>query len=287
MNIDKAVQEFRVNGFATIENAISGDQLANLSVAIDDLTASRPGQIHNVADILSRHDAFLDLVDVAPVLSVVRALLGDNIWVNHTHYNVNPPDESTNTVDRQNGYGWHRDGGVINEDIPKPAPLLSIKVAYYLSDLSEPGRGQTYVIRGSHQTGERCPANEVLPEQAFPVCVPSGSALLFDRRMIHSIRSRNESDITRKAIFVQYAYRWLCALDAMTVDGLEDRCDPIRKQLLGLTPEYNVIDGAAGRSSRYHPKPHDLPLAGNKPPNPASRVVRSLKRRIARIAGAR
>jgi ectoine hydroxylase-related dioxygenase (phytanoyl-CoA dioxygenase family) len=287
MHVEKAVQDFRENGFAIVENALSADQVSALVAALDELTGRDAERIHNVADILGRHDAFLDLVDLPGVLPVVRELLGDNIWVNHTHYNVNPPDSRTNSVDRKSGYGWHRDGGVINEDIPKPAPLLSIKVAFYLSDLSEPGRGQTYVIKGSHNSCENRPGNDELPEDAIPVCVSPGTALLFDRRMIHSIRSRNESDITRKAVFIQYAYRWLCAVDAMSVDGLADRCDPIRKQLLGLTPEYNVIDGAAGRSSRYHPKPHDIPLSGNKPPNPASRIVRSLKRRISRLAGVR
>ena len=287
MQVDKAVSDFRQNGFAVIENALTSDMLSGLSGALDELTGSTPGQIHNVADILGRHPAFLGLIDVPTVLPVIRELLGDNIWVNHSHYNVNPPDEQTNSVDHQNGYGWHRDGGAINQDIPKPAPLLSIKVAFYLSDLGEPGRGQTYVIKGSHNSTGPCPNNEELPADAIPVCVSPGSALLFDRRMIHSIRSRNVSDITRKAIFIQYAYRWLCAVDAMTVDSLADRCNPVRKQLLGLTPEYNMIDGAAGRSSRYHPKPQDLPLAGNKPPGPASRVVRSLKRRIARMAGSR
>lgn len=287
MQVQDAVQQFRDNGFLIIDGALKADQVDRLTTALEELTDAGSNKIYNVADILGKHDAFLDLIDLPKVLPVIRALLGDNIWVNHSHYNVNPPDASVRQGAINSGYGWHRDGGAINDDIAKPAPLLSIKVAFYLSDLSEPGRGQTYVIKGSHESGEKCPVNDEMPKSAFPVCVSPGSALLFDRRMIHSIRSLNGSDVTRKAVFIQYAYRWLCAVDAMTVSGLEDKCDPVRKQLLGLTPEYNVIDGAVGRSSRYYPTLHDLPLAGNRAPNPASRMVRSLKRRIARIAGAR
>ena len=287
MQVQDAVQQFRDNGFLIIDGALDAGLVANLTTALDELTEPDSGRIYNVADILGKHESFVELVDRPRVLPVIRELLGDNIWVNHTHYNVNPPDARINGRKRSNGYGWHRDGGVINDDIPKPAPLFSIKVAFYLSDLSVPGRGQTYVIKGSHKSSENCPPNEVLPASAYPICVSPGSALLFDRRLVHSIRSSNESDITRKAIFIQYAYRWICAVDAMTVGGLADRCDPVRKQLLGLMPEYNVIDGAAGRSSRYYPTLNDLPLSGNRPRDAASRVVRSLKRRIGRLAGVR
>ena len=104
--------------------------------------------------------------------------------------------------------------------------------------------------------------------------------------MIHSIRSDNTSDITRKVVFIQYAYRWMCPVDAMTVEHLRDQCDPIRLQLLGLSPNYNVIDGAAGRSARYHPRPQDVPLAGHLPSTP-QKVIRSIKRRIGKLTGMR
>ena len=280
--IEQTVEAFERDGFAVIDDALPPEFLAALSRALEDLTRESPSRIHNVADILGKRDEFLDLVDLPTVLPVIQALLGNNIWVNHSHYNVNPPDDTDNQLDRKTGYGWHRDGGVINSDLPRTAPLLSIKVAFYLSDLSEPGRGQTYVIRGSHRTGEKRPGRFELPDAAFPVCVSPGSALLFDRRMLHSIRSPNTSSITRKAIFIQYAYRWMCPVDAMTVNHLHDRCDPVRRQLLGLMPDHHVIDGAAGRSSRYHPRAQDLPLAGGQAPV-SRRIAGALKRRIDRI----
>lgn len=281
MTVEDAIENFRNDGFAIIEDALSTDQVAALTRALDELTGDEQNRIHNVADIFGRRAEFLDLIDLPAVLPVVQTLLGNNIWVNHSHYNVNSPDEESRRRDRELGYGWHRDGGVINDDLQKPAPLLSIKVAFYLSDLSESGRGQTYVIRGSHKTSEQSPGNFELPDSAQPICVSAGSAMLFDRRMIHSIRSPNESDIVRKAIFIQYAYRWMCAVDAMSVAHLKVR-DPVRRQLLGMSTDHNVIDGAAGRSSRYYPTKKDIPLAGEQTPM-SRRVAGALKRRISRI----
>jgi ectoine hydroxylase-related dioxygenase (phytanoyl-CoA dioxygenase family) len=138
------------------------------------------------------------------------------------------------------------------------------------------------VIKGSHKSVEKPPQDSDLPSSAHPVCVSPGSALLFDRRMIHSIRSPNQSDLTRKAIFIQYAYRWMCPADAMTVEHLQGRCDAVRSQLLGLMPEHNVIDGAARRSSRYHPTRRDIPLAGKQAPI-TRRVAGAVRRKLARL----
>lgn len=286
MEMDRSLGEFRDNGYTVVADAITTEHRSALDAALEELTARGPERIHNVADILGLRDEFLDLIDLPTVLPLVQQLLGNNIWVNHSHYNVNPPDSRGNARDRETGYGWHRDGGAINQDLPKPGPLLSIKVGFYLSDLTETGRGQTYVIAGSHKTDQATPKSDDLPETARAVCVAPGSALLFDRRMIHSIRSENSSDITRKAVFIQYAYRWMGPVDAMTVEHVRDRCNPVRLQLLGLAQNYGNVDGAAGRASTYYPRPRDVPLA-NRQPNFGQRLSGALRRRIARLTGRR
>ena len=48
-----------------------------------------------------------------------------------------------------------------------------------------------------------------------------------------------------------YSYRWLRPRDDMTVEHLMDRCDPIRKQLLGAST------GGFGYTS---PSEEDVPL---------------------------
>lgn len=274
--------EFEELGYMAIPDALSGQQVTDLKSAIDSLTGGAPDRIHNVADIFSRHDAFLQLLDLPTVLPAVTELLGTNIWVNHSHFNANPATEERDIAAFDNGYGWHRDGGAIHQDLPWPPPLLALKVGYYLTDLTEPGSGQTYFIRDSHKTGEKTPGKNELPESAFPMTVKAGTAVLFDRRLVHSIRSANYSGAKRHAIFIQYAFRWMAANDSMTVRGLRRKLNPVQRQLLGMTARATSIDGAQGRSSRYYPRKADLPLAH---PDQVQRrqPLRAMARRILRI----
>ena len=41
---------------------------------------------------------------------------------------------------------WHPDSGRVNIELETdPRPRLSLKVAYFLTDVSEPGRGNFYI----------------------------------------------------------------------------------------------------------------------------------------------
>ena len=140
-------------------------------------------------------------------------------------------------------WAWHQDGGRQNVEIEtEPTrPRLSVKVAYFLSDVSEPGRGNLLVVPGSHWWNRipRPSSGAVSfehPDGAIPLCVRPGTAVLFDRRLWHS-RSDNTSDITRKALFLAYTYRWIRPRDTMHIDWTRDpyrSLSPVRRQLLGF-----------------------------------------------------
>src|SRR5262249_15944714 len=135
-----------------------------------------------------------------------------------------------------------------------PRPRLSLKVAYFLSDASEPGRGNFWVIPGSHlhDTIRRPENGTGQPEGATPVCVKPGTAVFFDRRTWHTA-SPNSGDVTRKVLFCGYGYRWIRTKDDMTVSDLWPRCDPIRRQLLGWGVNCN---------GHFSPSDDDVPLRG-------------------------
>ena len=257
---------FERKGYLVVEDALTPDVVAKVREAVDRLAGDpQPGQISvNIADILGRDPAFLDLIDCPRVFPKIWGILGWNIWVQHSHLVVNPPiATATGMLDPREPfqYGWHRDGGAINRDVTLPLPLL-VKVGFYLSDVEIDG-GPTLMLEDADPNA-RIPASTDRPANARALTVKAGTAVLFGNRSIHSLRSPNTSGRKRRAVFVQYGYRWIQALDRSTVEHLADRVGPIRSQLLGLTTTFTTAayKGSEGRSGRFVPGPEDVPLVG-------------------------
>lgn len=255
---------FAQQGYLVLPNALSGKHCESLKSAASAMHVDTDAPL-NMADILARDDAFLDLIDIPHVLGKVCEILGWNIWVNHSHVNIYPPEQERNQ-DRIY-YGWHRDGGSLLDYLD--GALAYLKVAFYLTDVLTPEAGQTYVIPGSHlrrnltltSTGSLDPA-------AKRLAVGAGTAIIYHPRLIHSIHSPNYSRHTRVAVFVQWACRWLYPLDPMSVDTLADRVtDPVRRQLLGFTTRdghmrdrQKLPYAGQNRSGRYYPAASEVPL---------------------------
>lgn len=261
---------FEKQGYLYVPNALSTDMLEHLKNAVDKLHKdalatgkAKPDTHWGFSNFLGEDDAFLELVDHPTTLPKVWGILGWNIYLYHAHLHVKPPAP----VEAQDGDGWlewHQDSGRVNIEMEThPRPRLSLKVAYFLTDVSEPGRGNFYIRPGSHYSDVPLPEAEIsrdprekttsgIPDDAIPVCVEPGTAVLFDRRLWHS-RSPNTSQMTRKALFYGYGYRWIRQKDEMTVEHLYERCDPIRRQLLGH---------AVRNNGRYVPSDEDVPLRG-------------------------
>lgn len=246
---------FDENGFFFVEDALSPQQVADLTAVTDrihteHLAAGNPAdKAMFVPNFIPRDDVFLDLVDYDRILPKVWGILGWNIYLYHAHLIVTPPSGKPKTDDT---FGWHQDSGRVNVDIDThPRPRLSIKVAYFLSDTSVPGRGNFWVVPGSHHKDTlEIPDGNGQPEGAIPVLAKPGTAVFFDRRLWHAA-SPNWSDVTRKVLFYGYGFRWIRTKDDMTVEHLWERSDPIRRQLLG--------DGV-NANGHYSPTDADVPL---------------------------
>ena len=155
----------------------------------------------------------------------------------HSHLDVHPPLPGP----RPFRFEWHQDGGRQNREIETdPRPRLSVKLAYWLSDVSEPGRGNFKVVPGSHLANwiPGPPRRDVEwpdPDGAIEVTASPGDVVLFDRRLWHA-RSGNYSPHTRKAMFFGYTFRWIAIRDEN--DGIwsrewAGRLSPVQRQLLG------------------------------------------------------
>ncbi|GIX07389.1 MAG: ectoine hydroxylase [Candidatus Poribacteria bacterium] len=264
---DEERKTFEEQGYLFVRRALPPDMVKQLEEVVDWIWRNPPNDdrdpraIHPPADpkrnfffpnFLWRHSLFLELLDWPTTFPKVWGILGWNIYSYHSHLIVTPPE-----VDRgqpRKTFGWHQDSGRVNVEMESsPRPRLSLKIAYFLTDVSEPDKGNLWIVPGSHlQDRLEIPKDGVSqPEGAVPVLAEPGDAVFFDRRLWHA-RGQNFSDQTRKVLFYGYGYRWLRPKDDMTIPrGLLERCDPIRRQLLG--------DGTCG-NGYYSPRDEDVPL---------------------------
>ncbi len=246
---------FHSNGYLIIRGALDAAQTSRLTEVVDavdgrERSPEQNGTLLSVTNVVQEDDAMVDLVTQPTVLPKVWSILGWNIYLYHSHLDVTP---SENAERQKWSVAWHQDSMRVNDEIESnPRPRLSLKIGYYLSDVTEPDRGNTLVLPGSHLMNEiDCPQDgHSSPTGAEPLCVEPGTAVIIDRRIWHS-RSANTSGITRKVIWYGYSYRWLRAKDAMTVKHLYPKLDPIQRQLLG---DMTSANGA------YDPSDEDVPL---------------------------
>lgn len=252
---DPERKQFDRDGYLIVPDAIPPGVVTQLTGIVDRLGVERAeeveqdGRLH-LRDFLNFDPAFMDLLDWPSTFPKVWGIMGWHIQLYIHHIDITPPLAKAQwTNDR---LGWHQDSGRLNIELEtEPQPRVSMKVGYFLTDTSVPGRGNFWVLPGSHlrnavEDGE----DGGNPPGAISVCVKPGDAVFFDRRLWHS-RSENQSEITRKVIFFGYSYRWLRPRDNMRIEDYPGVLDPIRRQLLGASRDGH------GYSS---PEPEDVPL---------------------------
>lgn len=250
---------FESNGFLVVPEALPPEMVTKLTGAVDRLYAEgvekqglSKANHWQRRNCIGADDAFLELLDWPATLPLVMGLLNWNIQLITSHCVVrapSPPDAD----EHWKAEGWHRDGGTSPAEMQEPHPRLFIKVAYWLTDLSQPGRGNIRFIPGSNRLIGRPAQAEGAPDPygAIEICANPGDAVLFEQRTWHGVGA-NRSDITRKSLFFGYGYRWIRPMDYITAPPeLLAKCTPVQRQLLG---------GVTDAMSFYLPKDEDVPL---------------------------
>lgn len=238
---EEQLTAFNEQGYLVVDEALPSELVRRLNVVVDRIDAAEREARGLAAHAtmakfrtIVEDDLFLELLDYPTTFPLVCDILGWNIQHYISHLIMYPP-EPPGAERVTKGAGWHQDGGRPVPEMERPHPRLSLKVAFWLSDVTEPDRGALRVIPGSHKLDERPPRSDEDgdPDGAIHVLAKPGTAVLFDRRLWHS-RGWNYSDVTRKVLFLGYSYRWLRGLDYnLMPPELLRRCDPIRRQLLG------------------------------------------------------
>ena len=236
-------EQFERNGYLVINAALTPDEVAFYEEALDKVYDSQvaagkvmPGaSMHQLSAVANCPEA-VGLINHPKTFPLIWSMLGWNIHIYHSHLDVHP----TIRVPKPFLFEWHQDGGRQNREIEtEPRPRLSVKLAYWLSDVSETGRGNFKVVPGSHMTNriDGPPRRDIVwpePEGAIEVCASPGDVVFFDRRLWHT-RTNNYSDITRKGMFFAYAHRWQFGRDEneelYKTEAFES-FTPVQKQLL-------------------------------------------------------
>ncbi|PZS12434.1 MAG: hypothetical protein DLM57_18980 [Pseudonocardiales bacterium] len=236
--------QFEADGYLLLPGALDQDETAFARHAIMGAyergeqrgELDRAGNLHRLSAVT--HCPQLSfLLDHPRTFPYVWSVLGWNVHVYHSHVDVHPPRSDTAGPH----WGWHQDGGRQNREVEtEPRPRLSVKIAYWFSDVSQTGRGNLMIIPGSHKANwldgpPRRSLEWPMPPGAIEVTANAGDALLFDRRLWH-VRSENYSDMTRVAAFFGYTLRWIAGRD--DVRGLPElpwweHLNPVQRQLLG------------------------------------------------------
>jgi ectoine hydroxylase len=232
-------------GYVVVENAVPPELIDSVYTFLGDKIDSLDGQFVNY---LKEDTCFIEFIDLAKVLPKVVSLLGPNIWINHSHLNVNKvqsgPEQKRGPV------GFHRDSNSFKKQCPSLKEPLTLKVVFHLNDCSSEGMGNTIIVPNSMEHPD--PSYRLDVEGGVPLLCKKGTAVIFGNQVVHSA-SWNIGPVPRCAFFLTYAYRWLVGLDKCEYPAVKDS---VRRQLLDQLDCFY----ADAISDKFYFDPDKLPI---------------------------
>jgi ectoine hydroxylase len=237
-------EQFDRDGYLVIRGALTPDEVAFYEAALDRVYRDgvsagsvQPGMAMHRLNAVANCPEAVGLINHPRTFGLIWSMLGWNVHIYHSHLDVHPEIKHQKPF----SFEWHQDGGRQNREIESnPRPRLSVKLAYWLTDLTETDRGNFTVVPGSHLTNriDGPPRRDIQwpdPEGATQITAAPGDVVFFDRRLWHT-RTDNYSPITRKGMFFAYSHRWGVSRDdntALFASAAYDTFTPVQKQLLG------------------------------------------------------
>lgn len=241
LDIPALIQQFNENGYLILPGVLSEDKVNRLNAAIDRVVAEEPESLaYNIYNSIERDDEIASLIDEPTLLPLMVNLLGYNIQLHISHLTVRKPNPNDVKTESHSFINWHQDGP--HPQFPKQAGITStyyIKTCYILSDMSQPDRGNTKIIPGSHNKPFHPESQDVDGQVAgeIQVCGKPGDVFIFPQNLWHA-GAPNRSEFTRRQLFLGYSPIWMRPIDYRTAsDRLLENATPYRKQLLGVIDE--------------------------------------------------
>ena len=244
-------RQFDDEGYLIVRGALDGETVSALIEAGDRLTASdrldnrqrsNGGLYDGFRNCVSMDDAFLPLITHPATFSIVTQLLGPHLSLLTSHLiyrHPDPPDSSAST----RLPGWHRDHYPSMRDLGHSRIARhSLKVAYYLTDLSEPNTGVTLMAAGSNQLKERIeiPAGAADPASKVEPLLKPGDCVFFENRTWHA-GAANLTNRIRKAVMIGYCYDWIRPTDYLRQPrAMVEKLSAMQRYLVGEPVDDNA-----------------------------------------------
>lgn len=218
-------------GYLIIEDALASEQVETLRVALDESFTRNESQF--IHQLLEEDDRFAFLLDHPPVLTRMKAILGNCIQLHSATARVTTPGEP----DQQ----WHRDGPwpVDPDGTPYGSIPGQINCGYYLDELTM-DNGPICIVPGSHRAPFKPPkGHPEFPDQLFVLAKP-GQAVMFNGWLYHR-GVANQSNQNRRTCLMCYQNAWMKSrepFDGPRVTKMRDEGTDEQKMLLGAIPNW-------------------------------------------------
>ncbi|MCY4070396.1 MAG: phytanoyl-CoA dioxygenase family protein [Chloroflexi bacterium] len=239
--------EFDRLGYIVIPNILTDAQVASLSAAIDEAEEHALAQVDRPPDKISaygleyRHNrekgyyvsgaggegntllideffnmdpAFDVLVDHAPTMAYIRAIVQERPTINNSEMRIRYPGNQTAShcggpVGLKLRYYYNASG--IN--------CMMVRMIYFVHDVG-PGQGEFCVVPATHKSNMASPYDDADPDKEpgmIGLPVKAGDAILFTENLRHGGLT-NRSRRTRKTLHVGYGPFWMKSQNHSTMD---------------------------------------------------------------------
>ncbi len=181
-------------------------------------------------ELLTYHQAFIDLIDRALVFDYIVDVMGPNILLSMTQAIVRHSGEDSHCY-------THTDGGesLRTMRVSESSPPIAMKAMYLLTDVTEPDSGNLTVFPGSHKRPIPLPGEGAMTPYspgAAQLMGKAGDVYLFPHALWHG-PSRNLSGRARRCLLYNYCQLWVRCYDYHTIPDVAQRCTPRQRRLLG------------------------------------------------------
>ena len=218
-------------GYLVVEDALTEAQLEALRTALDETFGRLNTQF--TGELLEQDDRFGFLIDNPPVLTRIKAILGNCVQLHSATSRVTQPGEAV-----QN---WHRDGPwpMDPDNTPYGSTPGQINCGYYLDEITMEN-GPIVIVPGSQRALFKPPeGHPKFPDEKFILAKPR-QAVLFDGWLYHR-GAANRSQNRRRVCLMCYQNAWMKSRESFEgprVTKLREEGSDERKLLLGAIPKW-------------------------------------------------